>query len=64
MIYTEDGSITASLPPNPDDILDVTEGIEKSVELEQELSRKSWECWFVLQMDQFRLPTMLKSQLL
>lgn len=37
----EDGSITASLPPNPDDILDVTEGIEKSVELEQELSRKS-----------------------
>jgi hypothetical protein len=34
---SEDGSITASLPPNPDDILDVTDGIEKSVELEQEI---------------------------
>ena len=39
-INTEDGSITASLPPDPEQFLDVTDGIEKSVELEQELSQK------------------------
>ncbi|KAL3800191.1 hypothetical protein HJC23_001112 [Cyclotella cryptica] len=35
----EDGSITASLPPDPDHVLDVTDGIEKSVELQQDLSQ-------------------------
>lgn len=38
---TEDGSIIASLPPDPDHVLDVTDGIEKSVELEQELSQNN-----------------------
>ena len=33
----DDGTITASLPPDADQILDITDGIEKSVELEQEL---------------------------
>jgi len=37
----EDGSITASLPPDPDHVLDVTDGIEKSVELEQDLSHST-----------------------
>ena len=35
----DDGTITASLPPDADQILDITDGIEKSVELEQELSQ-------------------------
>jgi len=35
----DDGTITASLPPDADQILDITDGIEKSVELEQELSK-------------------------
>ena len=39
--HAEDGSITASLPPDPDQILDVVGGIEKSVELEQELAQNN-----------------------
>ena len=29
--YTEDGTITTSLPPDPSDVLDLTDAIEKSV---------------------------------
>ena len=29
--FSDDGTITAQLPPDPVDVLDVTDGIEKSV---------------------------------
>jgi hypothetical protein len=32
----EDGTITASLPPDPEDVLDITAGIEKSVAATQQ----------------------------
>lgn len=31
LLYTDDGTIVAQLPPDPADVLDVTEGIVKSV---------------------------------
>jgi hypothetical protein len=40
-VLVEDGSITASLPPDPDQLSDVTDGIEKSMEEQDRLQSKS-----------------------